>query len=165
MSSHLRAVTKSTFAAHYVYVKLASLFFLHMLLMLLILLIVLMLLILLTVLMLLILLIVRGSPVISFSFRYRYVVFCLFFVSIASLYRRHLLVLRLRRFVCLLCVVPVSCFMFSLSSSWSSVSFFVSFFRSSSLFFACLRSFIFFYIVVGSCTAVLSRSRGWRSLP
>ena len=73
---------------------------------------------------------------------YRFVVFFLFFVFIASLYRRHLLVLRLLRFVCLLCVVPVSCFMLSLSSSWSSVSFFVSFFRSSSLFFASLRSFV-----------------------
>jgi len=107
---------------------LASLFFLLMLL---------------TLLMLLILLIVRGhSPVIPFSFRLRFVVFFLFFVFFASLFRRHLLVLCLLRFVCLLSVLPVSCFVLLLSSSWSSLLSLRLSFVSSSLFFACLRSFV-----------------------
>jgi len=106
MSSHLRAVTKSSFAVHCVYVKLASLVFLLNCLLLICLSAYLL------ICLLLILLIVRGhSPVISF--RYRFVVFCLSFPSLASCFR------------CLLRGLQ-----------------FLSSFRSSSLFFACLRSFV-----------------------
>jgi len=127
MSSHLRAVTKSSFAVHCVYVKLASLVFLLNCLLLICLS---------AYCLLLILLIVRGhSPVISF--RYRFVVFCLSFPSLASCFR------------CLLRGLQF------LSSFRSFVLL-----RCSSLVFVPL---FLLFIVVGSRAAVLSR--GLRSSP
>jgi len=122
--------------------------------------------ILLMLLVLLVVLIVRGhSPVISFSFRLRFVVIFLCFVFIASLYLLHLLVLRLLRFVyCSPCSSVYASVPFR-RSSWSSLLSSLLSFVASSLFFAFLRSFVSsLYRRRISCCGLLSRMAVFMSI-